>query len=315
MKNSDNLSLAMLDTVMRFSEWMSVIEGRLLQAGADDIIFQTTNRLGWQISFVDETAHRIDEFQKRFPSMEVWVQYAAKFGSSENNVRLRRAVFNEVEPYLGKMGTQVFQEMLRQTTAEGIIQAAYQKTLSLKAMPGIDQQKITQDLSVINKAIDALHSIGLRKYNRVPIVVNYVGGSMRGNYQRDGHTDRIDINLNPAAGNERDTLYLVCHEIGHAIYTRLGETERRFILDQAYSHPSLTDYTALKPKGAVTAHSSGEEWFADYVFALATGSHVSPRQAKALPGVRKAFAGQKSNGQFDDREWGNTVRTQLASRP
>lgn len=126
------------------------------------------------------------------------------------------------------------------------------------------------DAAMLQKLIATLMSLGVRKHNRIPIILSYeVNDSDTGSYKSSD--DYFIVYRNPN-WPVQELVGTVSHEIGHAIYQRLDQTEKDQIRNDSGQIPSFTRYTDPKfvSYGRQTPtedHESGNEWFADYVAA------------------------------------------------
>lgn len=146
---------------------------------------------------------------------------------------------------------------------------------------GIDkgeyEKLIEIDSEMIKKIIISLMSVGVRKHNRVPIILSYeINHNNSGSYKSSD--DYLKIYRNPY--QEVETLVgTVAHEIGHAIYNKLPEKEYDIIKAHAHSIAPYTNYTSPNFSDS-EGHVTGNEWFADYIAAIAMQGYGLPPNTK-----------------------------------
>lgn len=136
---------------------------------------------------------------------------------------------------------------------------------------------INTDSEMIKKIIVSLMSVGVRKHNRVPIILSYeINHNDAGSYKSSD--DYLKIYRNPY--QEVETLVgTVAHEIGHAIYNKLPEKEYEVIKSHANSIGSYTSYTNPNFSDS-EGHVTGNEWFADYIAAIVMQGYGLPATTK-----------------------------------
>ena len=163
------------------------------------------------------------------------------------------------------------------------------------AITRLDQQMITKLLAV-------LKSVGIRKHNRVPIILSYAQNtSDAGSYKSSD--DYLVIYRDPQ--QQLSTLIgTIAHEIGHAIYNKLPEEEYEQIKANSDQIMSYTKYTSPSYAPDSEGHQTGNEWFADYVaaslmkgFGLAADTMVGSWEPQTnskdgIDAVRKTLSGQ-----------------------
>jgi len=177
----------------------------------------------------------------------------------------------------------------------------------------------SQDMQMIKKIIAVLRSIGVRKHNRVPIVLSYERNDMdSGSYKSSD--DYLVIYRDPNQSLET-IVGTIAHEIGHGIYNKLPEDEYAQIKANAGSIGSFTKYTDPNFSSG-EGHESGNEWFADYVaatvmkgFGLAPDTKVGSWEPindpkRGMSAVRKTLGnqapgrtGNKSAAAFKQKNW------------
>lgn len=176
-----------------------------------------------------------------------------------------------------------------------------------------------QDQQMITRIIATLKSVGVRKHNRVPIILSYERNDMdSGSYKSSD--DYLIIYRDPDQPIET-VVGTIAHEIGHAIYNKLPEDEYTQIKANSGSIGSFTRYTDPNFTSG-EGHESGNEWFADYVaatvmkgFGLAPDTKVGSWEpvsdpTKGIASVRKTLGNQapgrtanRSAAAFKQKNW------------
>lgn len=141
----------------------------------------------------------------------------------------------------------------------------------------------TTDRELIGKVIATLQSLGVRKHNRIPIIVIYTSDKSNVGAAYKSADDYLKVNRDMTLPPEQ-MVGTFAHEIGHAIYNKLPEEVYDTIRNKSQEIKPFTKYTSpdFVPYGFATppdGHESGNEWFADYVAAITMKGYGLPANA------------------------------------
>lgn len=176
------------------------------------------------------------------------------------------------------------------------------------------------------RVLDTLHSFGIRKFNRVPIVLYY---------QERGEPSSWGDGTTVAAGQafkdyaavygdqtEAGFIRIIAHELGHIVYDRLPYEEQQRVRELALTRKPFNTYGSpdYLYSGMTTPgihHQMGNEWFATMIEfwamnadRLAAGAFKTPEDLKANaqsmdihPTDAKGMAGFNQTGQLARGAW------------
>ncbi len=148
----------------------------------------------------------------------------------------------------------------------------------------LDVDKAKQNAKTAAEAvINALHSFGLRKYSRIPIVFNFQTDSEPSGWGTGNKAGSYWGYLIDWYGSDDESVVkivkVIAHEVGHHVYRSLSQQDRDRIKPLAsttkisdYGRP---DYLFQGLNTPTPQHSSGEEWFCEMLAFWASNPHSS----------------------------------------